>query len=154
MDVVEVDLSVCESELSAAYEGDISLVESSASVEISDAHVSENETDVETKTNRGGSPDTSRSPYSTSRSLLHRVRRPKSSVAGRSDLRKQVVNARMKAELIRANSKIVQLESELSRQRNLTEHAQIQQTGSYMSNIADTTNGAQVERLHQVCVLV
>lgn len=153
MDVEEVDLSMCESELSAAYDGDVSLVESSVSVEIS---VSESETDVDTKLIQGGSPNTSRSLYSTPRSLLHGVKKPRSSVAGRSDLRKQVFHARMQAELIRANSKIVQLESELSRQWNLTEHAQIQQTDSYVSSISDTTNGAQVERLHQVglCVII
>ena len=147
----DLDQSIGESE---AYEGDVSLVESSASVEISEANVSENETDV---SEQGGSfvysrrPFVTSSPQSISRSYLHRVRQPISSTSSRSDLRKQVIHARLQAELIRAQSKIVQLESELSRQRNLTEHAQIQQINRHMTTEPELINGTQVERLHQVC---
>ena len=143
-----LDQSLCESE---AYEGDISLVDSSASVEISEAQVSEGETDV---SEQGDSHVYSRctsSPHSISRSYLHRVRQPKGLTSSRSDLRKQVVHARLQAELIRAQSRIVQLESELSRQRNLNEHAHIQHIKSHVTAKPEVTSGTQVERLHQVC---
>ena len=107
-----LDQSLCESE---AYEGDISLVDSSASVEISEAQVSEGETDV---SEQGDSHVYSRctsSPHSISRSYLHRVRQPKGLTSSRSDLRKQVVHARLQAELIRAQSRIVQLDEARSR---------------------------------------
>ena len=152
----ELEESECDSEFSGAYEGDISLVESSASVEICDAAVSESEAaDSAPHVDMANSSLVSRSmsPYSSADSYLRRVKQPKSLISGRSDLRRQVVHARLQAELIRAQSKIVQLESELSHQRNLTEHAQIRQNDSHATTaISDITNGSQVERLHQVCM--
>ena len=146
----EPEQSACESEFSAAYEGDVSLVESSTSVEVYEAP--ESEADILSDPvliSVGVSPSVrayGRSPHSTSRSYDHGIRKPRSLTAGRSDLRKQ------QAELIRAKSKIVQLESELSSQRNLTEHAQIQQTDSLVTSKSEDMNGTQVERLHQVCM--
>ena len=155
MDIVEIepDQSACESEFSAAYEGDISLVESSASVEISEYPESEDISPI--LIGVGASPyvGAHHGPHSTSRSYEHGVRKPRSLSASRSDLRKHLVHARLQAELIRAKSKIVQLESELSSQRNLTEHARIQQTdGQHTTSKSDDMNSIQVERLHRVCM--
>ena len=152
----EPEQSACESEFSAAYEGDVSLVESSTSVEVYEAP--ESEADILSDPvliSVGVSPSVrayGRSPHSTSRSYDHGIRKPRSLTAGRSDLGKQLVHARLQAELIRAKSKIVQLESELSSQRNLTEHARIQQTDSLVTSKSEDMNGTQVERLHQVCM--
>ena len=154
----DLDKSACESELSAAYEGDISRVESSVSVETSevDLDASEGEADIPSsqQSNLVSSSRVRESP-SLHSTFSHGVKKPRSLKSGQSDLRRQVVFARLQAELIRANSKIVQLESELSRQRNLTEHAQIQKMDSHMSSYSEVnTSGAQVERLHQVCAHV
>ena len=155
MDIVEIepDQSACESEFSAAYEGDISLVESSASVEISESPESEDILPILISVGASPYVGAHRGPHSTSRSYEHGVRKPRSLSASRSDLRKHLVHARLQAELIRAKSKIVQLESELSSQRNLTEHARIQQTdGQHTTSKSDDTNSIQVERLHKVCM--
>lgn len=152
---MELDRSVCESELSAAYEGDVSLVESSASVEISEADLplSEYETDIPSSQSHIVSSPRHRDSSSLHSTFRHGVRKPVSSTSGRSDLRRQAAFARLQAELIRANSKIVQLESELSHQRNLAEHAQIKGMDSHVSSYSEVnTSGAQVERLHQVCI--
>ena len=150
MDVVEIepDQSACESEFSEAYEGDISLVESSASVELSEPPESEDGVPVLISVGATSSVTT----YHT-RGYEHGVRKPRSLTAGKSDLRKHLVHARLQAELIRAKSKIVQLESELSSQRNQTEHARIQQIDrQHATSKSEDMPGTQVERLHQVCV--
>ena len=142
---VQPDQSVYESEFSEAYEGDISLVESSASVRLSEPP--ENEDILPMLFSVGASPSINTSLGRDERG----VRKPRTSASGRSDLKKHLVHARLQAELIRAKSKIVQLESELSSQRNQTEHAQIQRTDRrHMTSKSEDMNGTQVERLHQV----
>ena len=139
------DQSACESESSEAYEGDVSLVESSASVRLSEPP--ENEYILPMLFSVGASPSINTSLGRDERG----VRKPRSLTSGRSDLRKHLVHARLQAELIRAKSKIVQLELELSSQRNQTEHAQIQRTDRQrMTSKSEDVNGTQVERLHQV----
>ena len=148
---VEIEPDQSESELSA-YEGDVSLVESTASVEASESSESEAESSVSDKVQSsvGDSPSVT-SPLSMFRSHEHGIRKPKSLNAGRTNLRKQIVHARLQAELIRAQSKIVQLESELSSQQILMEHSRIQQTDRHVTGMSEDVSGTQVERLHQVC---
>lgn len=137
------DHSAYESEFSEAYEGDISLVESSASVELSEPP--ENESILPVLISVGASPSLHTRGYE------HGVRRPRSLITSRSDPRQHLVHARLQAELIRAKSKIVQLESELSSQWSQTEHARIQQTDrQHATSESEDMNGTQVERLHQV----
>ena len=152
---MEIEPDQSESEFSA-YEGDISLVESTASVEVSESSGSESEGESsasdQVQYSAGDSPS-ARSPLSVFRSHEHGIRKPMSLTAGRTNLRKQLVHARLQAELIRAKSKIVQLESELSSQRILVEHSRIQQTDRHVTSMSEDQSGTQVERLHQVCAI-
>jgi hypothetical protein len=145
---VQPDQSTCESEFSEAYEGDISLVESSASVQLSEPP--ENEYILPMLFSVGASPSITTRGHDELG-----VRKPRNLTSGRSDLRKHLVHARLQAELIRAKSKIVQLESELSSQRNQTEHAQIERIDRRrVTSKSEDVNGTQVERLHQVCIIL
>ena len=145
--------SLDESEGSAAYEGDVSLAESFASVDQYDGPVSE----TESETTTSSQPITSGAPPNlswptTSSPYTGVVRMTRLTTKLQPSLRYHAINARQQAALIQAKTRIVQLQSEVSSLQHASKRARIEEaeeevvskSGDQMLSIE------QEERLQQV----
>lgn len=134
-----------DSASSTAYEGDISMVDSQGSVELSEALPSESETDADILTTPTKSPTTT-PPTSQLKftPLSHSLRSPSSIQTSR---KRTLTDHRQQAELIQAQSRIFQLETEVLSLQCAAKRARIEEEGKTHE---EAKSSGQAERLHKV----